>query len=433
MSRIRPVMKREFTEAVGSKSFLIGTILGPLLMIGIFAAQFLIIAKSGGGEHRIVLVDASGQGLGTRIQQALENPPPRSSFVARPTFETTVDEVSEAQRTTVADQLRARVIAEELDGFLWLPADLSTNGVAEYEGDDATNSGAMNDVRQAVQRAVQSVRLRSDGIDEGRLAAALAPVRFDAMKTAGGNPTAARLLAFAMAFAIYTLVMMYGQSIMQAVQEEKRDRIVELIVSSVRASDLLIGKVTAIGGAGVLQMLIWVAAAAALLSNSAAVAELIGADPAMVEALSQQSILPDVPASVGVLFVLFFLGGFFLFSTLFAVIGSIVTNTQEAQQYVLTVMVPFILGFFIAMPSAENPDSAIAVAGSIIPFTSAMVMPTRVLMSNVTWGEIGLSLALLYLSALGTIWVAAKIYRVAIFATGKKPRLGELVAWLRAA
>jgi ABC-2 type transport system permease protein len=426
-------MKREFMEAVGSRSFLIGTILGPLLMIGIFAAQFLIIAKSGGGEHRIVVVDASGLGLGARIEQALKNPPPRSSFVARPTFEVSVEEVSEAERTVVSERLRGRVIEEELEGFLWLPADVASGGVAEYEGDDATNSGAMNDVRQAVQRAVQSVRLRTDGIDEGRLAAALAPVRFDAMKTAGGNPTAARLLAFAMAFAIYTLVMMYGQSIMQAVQEEKRDRIVELIVSSVRASDLLIGKVTAIGGAGVLQMMIWVAAAAVLLSNSAGVAELMGADPAMVEALTQQSILPDVSASVAVLFLLFFVGGFFLFSTLFAVIGSIVTNTQEAQQYVLTVMLPFILGLFIAMPAAENPDSPIAVAGSIIPFTSAMVMPTRALMSNVTWAEVVFSLALLYLSALGTVWIAAKIYRVAIFATGKKPKLGELVGWLRAA
>jgi ABC-2 type transport system permease protein len=433
MSRITPVIKREFVEAVGSKSFLIGTILGPLLMIGIFVAQFMIIAKSGGGEHRVVVVDASGQGLGARVEQALENPPPRSTFVARPTFEASVEEVTEADRTTVSARLRSRVIDEELDGFLWLPVNVTSGGVAEYEGDDATNSGAMNDVRQAVQRAVQSVRLRTDGIDEGRLAAALAPVRFDAMKTAGGNPTAARLLAFAMAFAIYTLVMMYGQSIMQAVQEEKRDRIVELIVSSVRASDLLIGKVTAIGGAGVLQMLIWVAVAAVLLSNSASVAGLMGADPEMVQALSQQSILPDVTASVGVVFVLFFVGGFFLFSTLFAVIGSIVTNSQEAQQYVLTVMLPFILGLFIAMPAAENPSSTIAVAGSIIPFTSSMVMPTRVLMSNVSWAEIGLSLALLYLSALGTVWVAAKIYRVAIFATGKKPKLGELVAWLRAA
>jgi ABC-2 type transport system permease protein len=218
---------------------------------------------------------------------------------------------------------------------------------------------------------------------------------------------------------------MYGQSIMQSVLEEKRDRIVELIVSSIRARDLLVGKITALGAAGLLQMFIWVITAVVLLNYSAAIAGLFGADDATVQMLQQAHLLPNLPASTGILFL--------LFATLFAVIGAIVTNTQEAQQYVLPVMIPFILGLFIAMPAAENPDSTISVAGSIIPFTSAMVMPVRVLMSNVGWGEILLALALLFASAAAIVWLAAKIYRIAIFATGKKPSMRELAAWLRTA
>jgi ABC-2 type transport system permease protein len=433
MSRILPVFKRELTEAVGTRSFLIGTVLGPLLMVGIFAAQFLIIAKSGGGEHKVTVLDASGRGLGARVEQALEAPQQRIGFIAMPTFTVDMETVAAGQREAAAGRLRERVRAEELDGFLFIPPDVAIGGTAEYEGDDATNSGAMSQLRQAVQRAVQSDRLSVEGIDEGRLATALAPVKFQAMKTEGGNPTAARLLAFGMAFAMYILVIMYGQSIMQSVLEEKRDRIVELIVSSIRARDLLIGKVSALGAAGLLQMLIWVATAAILITNSAAVAGLFGADQATVQALTQTELFPEMPPSVAILFLAYFLGGFFLFATLFAVIGAVVTNTQEAQQFVLPVMIPFILGLFIAMPAAENPDSAIAVAGSLIPFTAAMVMPVRVLMSNVGWGEILLSLALLYAGAFAIVWLAAKIYRIAIFATGKKASLQDIMHWLRMA
>jgi len=433
MSRVVPVFKREFSAVVATRSFLIGTILGPILMVGIFAVQFLILAKSGGGEHHVAILDASDRGLGSLVEQNLEAPQPRIGFIAVPTFRADVDRLEPGGRAPAAERLRARVVADSLDGFLFIPPDVARGGAAEYEGDDATNSGAMNQVRQALQRAVQSERLGSEGIDEAKLITALEPVRFTAVNTAGGNPTAARLLAFGMAFAMYMLVIMYGQSIMQSVLEEKRDRIVELIVSSIRARDLLVGKITALGAAGLLQMFIWVITAVVLLNYSAAIAGLFGADAATVQMLEQAHLLPNLPASTGILFLLFFLGGFLLFATLFAVIGAIVTNTQEAQQYVLPVMIPFILGLFIAMPAAENPDSTISVAGSIIPFTSAMVMPVRVLMSNVGWGEILLALALLFASAAAIVWLAAKIYRIAIFATGKKPSMRELAAWLRTA
>jgi ABC-2 type transport system permease protein len=438
MSRMGPIIKREFTQAVGSKAFLIGTILGPLLIIGVFAIQFLIFAKSGGGTQRIAIVDATGRDIANRVIRGVEERGSAlPSFVTRATYQFRVQAATPAERAAVTEQMTARIVAKELDGFVWIPADVFTGGAVAYEGSNATNSQVTSDLRQAVQRVVQSERLRSEGIDEARVADALQPVDMQITKTGDrgtvGSPVAATMLAFGMAFAIYVVVIMYGQSIMSSVQEEKRDRIVELIVSSVRARDLLVGKVLGIGAAGVLQMLVWVAAAAVFLAYGAVIASAIGASEGMVQALSQRSILPQVPPSIGLVFVLFFAGGFFLFATLFAVIGSIVTNAQEAQQFVFPVLLPFIMGLFIAMPAAENPNSTVALIGSLVPFTSPMVMPVRASVAGVDWVQLGISVALLYATAALIIWVAAKIYRIAIFATGKKPTASELVRWLRAA
>jgi ABC-2 type transport system permease protein len=434
MGRVKPIMKREFTQAVMSRAFLVGTILGPLLIVGIFAVQVLIILKSGGGEHRIAIVDATGRGLAAPVamiaeQRAATGP----SFMAKPTYTFESVEARTDDLASLSEQLTTRIIDEELDGFLWIPPDVFADAAVAYDGSNATNSRVMADIQAAVQRVVQSERLRVEGIDETRLGDALQSVNMTITKTGVGNPLAARLLGFIMAFAIYIVVMMYGQSIMSSVQEEKRDRIVELIVSSVRARDLLIGKVLGIGATGVLQMLVWVAAAALLLTYGLTIAAAFGASESMIASISEQAALPNVPASVGVLFVVYFAGGFLLFATLFALIGATVTNTQEAQQFVFPVLVPFMLGLFIAMPAAENPNSTIATIGSLVPFTSPMVMPVRASATGVAGWQIALSILLLYATAALIIWLAAKIYRVAIFATGQKPSFSELASWVRAA
>jgi ABC-2 type transport system permease protein len=432
-----PVIKREFTEAVGSKAFLIGTILGPLLIFGLFGLQFLVLAKGGGGEHRITLLDATERGIGQRVVQQLNDRGAVTSFIERATYMLTVETPAAAAKQDATTAASQRVVAKELDGFLWLPPEVMTGAAVEYEGSNAQNSQVTGELQRAVQRVVQSERLRTEGIDEERLGGALQAVDMNIVKTGErgevGNPVAAMLLAFGMAFAIYIVVIMYGQSIMSSVQEEKRDRIVELIVSSVRARDLLVGKVLGIGAAGVLQMLIWVAAAGLLLTQGALIAGALGAGESTVSALTQGRALPSVPLSVGVAFVLYFAGGFFLFATMFAVVGSIVTNAQEAQQFVFPILMPFILGLFIAMSAAENPNSTVALIGSLVPFTSPMVMPVRASVAGVELWQLALSLVLLFATAAGMIWIAAKIYRVAIFATGQKPTGRELLRWMRAA
>jgi ABC-2 type transport system permease protein len=433
-----PVLKREFTQAVTSKAFTVGTILGPLLIIGVFAIQFLILAKGGGGEQKLVFVDASSHGIGQRVADALQlRSDAGPSFIARATYDIRVETAAPAEHDAVRDRLAQRIVADSLDGFLWIPATALQGEGISYEGSNATNSQAMSELRGAVQSVVQSERLQQKGIDEAQLGDALSPVKIAIAKTgedgAVGNTAAAKFLALGMGFAIYIVVIMYGQSIMSSVQEEKRDRVVEVIVSSIRARDLLLGKVMGIGAAGVLQMVIWVIAAAVVLTHGAEIASRFGASEGFTQAIAQQSIMPHVPASVGVIFVLYFAGGFFLFATLFAVIGAVVTNAQEAQQFVFPVLMPLMIGFFMAMPSADNPSGTVAVAGSIIPFTSPIVMPVRASIIGVNWGELILSIVLLYGTAALIIWMASKIYRTAIFATGKKPSMSEVARWMRSA
>ena len=152
---------------------------------------------------------------------------------------------------------------------------------------------------------------------------------------------------------------------------------------------------------------------------------------AFVASLSEK--LPHVPLSVGVLFLLFFVAGFFIYSTMFAMIGSVVTTNQEAQQLVFPTIMPFIIGMFMGMTTLTNPDGQMAVWGSFIPLTAPIVMPARTVLGTVSPLQIALSIALTFATGFLILWVAAKVYRIGIFATGKKPTLKELVRWVREA
>ena len=186
-------------------------------MISLFAVQYFIAVNSGGGEHRIAIVDATGADVGERIRQELEHPAAGASSGNRPTFAVSVEAVPPERREAAIQPLQEQVRQERLDGVLWLPPGLLAADTANYEGRDASSSTAMSQLESALQLAVQSERLRAEGIDQQALGRALMPVSLQAFKTGEGgvqgNPTAARILGFLMAFAIYMAVLMYGQGI----------------------------------------------------------------------------------------------------------------------------------------------------------------------------------------------------------------------------
>lgn len=431
------VVKREFVEFVGKKTFVVATILGPLLMIAFFGAQFFFMTQGGGGDHSLVVLDASGRDLGERVVAMVSAERPAGGLRKPATYRAEAETVSPAGVEEARERLRERVALDELDGYLYLAPDILTGATAVYEGSNATNSTVTGDLRTATQQVVQGTRLTDAGIDPGQVGAALAGVRFDASKIgadgAQGSAEGAMIVGMAMGFAMYLMVLLYGAAIMNGVVEEKRDRVVELVVSSIHAKDLMLGKVVGIGAAGLLQMMIWVAVAAVVIVNGPAIAGALGASDEMVAQLGANPIIPTLPFSALLVFLVYFAGGFFLYSTIYSILGAIATTAQEAQQLVFPAILPVILGFFMSFAALENPDSTIAVVGALIPFTSPLVMPVKVALAGIDPAQLAISIVLLFVTALAMIWIGGKIYRIGIFATGKRASVGEVVRWIRTA
>lgn len=439
MSRAFVVVKREFTEMVKTRSFIIATLLGPLLIVGFFALQVLIISQSSaGGRHTLVIADATRAGVGQRAARLLESEASEGGVRRDPqtSYEITVEEVAPTEWSTHEAGLRERVIAEEVAGFLYLAPDIVTgDAAARYHGSNATNSTVTADLRAAVQSAVQTTRLSRAGVEPDQVGPALRPVRIDANKLDArgttGSAEAALFIGIMMAFAIYMAVLLYGAAVMNGVLEEKRDKIVELILSSVRARDLLIGKVLGIGGAGMLQMTVWVIVAAFMLSYGVALIGLIDVDPAAVQQVQERPLLDIMPASAAPIFLVFFAAGFLIYSTLYAALGAVTNTAQEAQQFVFPVMMPLLVGVLIAMSGAQNPDNTMVVVGSIFPLTSPLVMPVRAVVTSVPPLELALSILLVFATAAAIIWMSAKIYRIGILSSGKRPTFAQLARWVR--
>lgn len=434
MSKIIVVMKREFGEFVQSKTFVIATLLGPVLIGGFLALEVFIMSKAGGGDYTIAIVDQTQEGVGDKAAQLLPELAKRLSFGKPLTYKATVITQPE-NLAAVRDSLEKRVVADSLSGYLILPPGVTENDTARYYGSNASSQIVTASIRGALNQAVQSTRLQSEGIDPVKLATALRPVDLRSEKTGArgvsGSAEGGQIIGMLMGFAIYLAVLLYGGAIMNGVLEEKRDKIVEVIVSSLRARELMIGKVLGIGAAGLLQMLVWVASVALVLTYAGSIAAILGkGNPQTIAAVTEM--VPKVPMSVGIIFLLFFTGGFFIYSTLFATVGSIATTNQEAQQLMFPAMMPIILGFFMSITAMENPDSSMAVISSMFPLTAPFVMPVRAAAGAVGIATVALSVALMIVTGVLLLYLAGKIYRVGIFATGKKPTMRELARWLRA-
>lgn len=432
MSRSWPVIKREFTEMVRTKAYILGTLLGPVVIAAFIAVPLLFLRAGGGSERHMLVLDATGTDVGHEVAAMLNltsepgaaSDPGDSRFVAEARA---VSGAADAERKAA----REEIIAEggDLDGFMFFAADFMETGRALYEGVNATSMTQMQQLRSAVTQAVRTRRLSDAGVDPMVLAQVLRPVSIDTRKPgaegeAGGQAEAALLVGMLMAMAVYFAVVLFAASVMRGVLEEKRDRIVEVLLSSVPARNFMVGKVMGIGAASLLQMLVWVGFAAAALTFGPAIARSAGL-PAPD--------LPDIPVSVGLVFLFFFATGFLLYAAMFGAAGAIATTDQEANQLQFPVTIPLLIGFFMMYTLMADAESTTAVIGSVIPFTAPVVLPMRSMLTDVPTGQYLVAIVLM----LGTVWAmmrgAAKIYRVGVLSTGKKPTLKELGGWLRTA
>ena len=420
-SRTWTIVKREFLATTRTKGFLLGTLFGPAIMAGWILLPALF--TDSGGTRDVVVIDGTRTDLGEAVAEQLTRDSEEMAFAAR------VVAPPPGAADSVRAEMAARTAAGEIDGYVWLPPGLPAGESASYEARHATNMREVRSVRSAVDDAVRQSRLRAAGIDPSTLSEALRPTPYEAREvTAEGHGAVASgeamiMTAIIAVFVIYFIILLYGNSVLRGVREEKENRVVEIVLSSIRAEQLMAGKVFGIGGACLLQVAIWVAVAALVAAFGEDIVRSIGGQPPT---------LPNLPLSAAFIYVAFFAGGFFLYASIYAALGSLATSGQDAQNMQFAAMVPLMVAFFMAFGVMNDPESRLAVVASLIPFTSLIVVPLRAILGAIPWPQTLLAAVLLALTCWATLWIAGRIYRVTVLATGQRPSLRRLWRWVRA-
>jgi len=428
MQKILLILQSEFWRRARSKAFILATLLVPvfLVVVSVAPSLFIYLGDQQSDAKQVAVVDETGALLQALQDEAEDG----TSFVFQ---------ASDAP----ADSLRERVLRGDLDAYLVLPATL-----LEGEGTPtffSTESGGITGqvrLENLIERSVRNTRLAERNVPSEVREIMDADVDLLARTvTEEGTEQQSALSGFLgllMAMAIYFAVFIYGQYVMQGVIEEKSNRVVEVVVSSVKPFELLMGKVLGIGSLGLVQMITWIALAGTGLAFGGTILALfvdpstLGVAPdassdAVMEAAGVT--LPSVPASVIVWFVLFFIGGYLIYASLFAAVGSAVEQQQDAQNLLYVVLVPLIIPIVAATYVMEVPNGIIAKVLSYIPFFSPVLMPVRMTATTVPTWEILLSFLLLTGGFLLMIWIASRIYRVGIFMYGKAASLSEIARW----
>lgn len=425
MHKLFVVIRREFLERVRTKWFLIGTVLGPVFM-GMVIVLPIIMAERGGSDRTIIVLDASADDFGGRLTEALQQLP-RLSVTRRP--------VPLAELEVRAEELAAEVGTTALDGFLMVTDNTVEDGRAEYRGANVSSMSDMRTMQATLRGMVFAERLRREGVEPAIVGRAQIPVELATVKIVDGKVTgesgeASFFLAYVIWFLLYMAILIYGVQVMGAVVEEKSTRIVEVLVSSLKPFQLLAGKVIGVGAVGLLQLGIWLAAGKLLLDRRADVARWLGQPDEAVAALGSMG-LPEVPLATIVIFLTYFVLGYFLYAAMFAAVAAMVNTEAEARQAQTPVVMLLVVPTLLMIGILNNPDGSIAVTLGLVPFTSPIAMPVRWAAAPVPLDQLSLSVAILVATVVAITWVAGRIYRVGILAYGKKPGLKELARWVR--
>ena len=414
------IIKREFRERVASKSFLVGTLLFPLLMIALMVLPRLV--GRGGSQWDLALVSEAPAEVTDAFEQLL-TAPSEAEDDANQYRLVRVDGPIATVRQRLADRLKS----EELDGYIAVPADVLQSGSIVFRARKGGSFDVIRELRTAGTRAVQRERLRQSGIDASAVAALVAPVKIDEARLTDdgeqrGGALSTFLTAYIVAFVIYIMTTLYGVAVMRSVLEEKTNRIAEVLMSTIRASSLMAGKIIGVGSAAVAQVVIWVAITAIVVKLSPRLGGGFSLPEPALQAL-------NVPPATGLLLFLYFLLGFFLYASVFAIVGAAVTSEQEAQSVQFLALIPMIAPMLFMETILNAPLGGVAIALGLIPFTSPVTMPMRMASTRIPVLEVALSLVLLFFGIVAVAWIAGKVYRVGILSTGKRPSLGELVRW----
>lgn len=426
MHNVWTLIQREYLERVRTRSFLIFTLLMPAAMAGIVFVPTKIAQMSSGGERRLVIVtsdmklgEAVGQQLGAQQATAASDAEFDQDYSAPTTYAIqVVTDTSDAER----DRLNKQVSDGQITGFLWLTEDALANRRIVYSTKEAADFSQSSELRSAVRAAVTRQHLQQRGMSGDDIDSLLKPIKLETIRVEKGHRGASGatifLTAFGMVMLLYAVVLVYGMSVMRSVIEEKSTRILEVLLSSVTAKELLAGKILGVGAVGLTQILVWVIFAA------------LFSVPGLVAA---KSFLGEVHIPmVGMFaFAVFFLLGYLLYSSMYAAIGSMVNTDQEAQQMQWPAMMPILIAIFLMNAVIQHPNAPLSFWLSIIPFFAPILMLVRILIEQPPMWQILLCIGLMLATIYGLLSLSARIYRVGILMYGKRPTLPELRRWLK--
>lgn len=438
MGKIGLIAAREFNERVRKKTFIITTILMPILFVAMIAFVMWMSTRQSDEIRNIVVVDNSG-------------------IISNKLVDEGVMKYRNSDKSF--DEIRAEEQAEDIFGILVIGQDVMTNPnnvqLYTYEASTMTIEGA---IATQISSIVEDEKLKAYNIDNlGQILEEVkTPVTIQTNEitadgeTKNSSSVLSMIAAYIFGLLIYTFVFMYGNMVLQGVIEEKSNKVLEVMVSSVKPFELMMGKIIGIASVALTQLLLWVVFivivggaavnyfAGDMLDAAAAMNAAGGAGGAMpvanmnLDQLALFSRLADVRyiLTMVISFVVYFIGGYLLYAAMFAAVGSAVDNEKDTQNLQLPITLPLMLAIFVMIRAIQDPHSQIVFWCSMIPFTSPVVMMARIPYGVPGW-ELILSIGLLFLTFFGMVWLAGKVYRVGIFMYGKKPTFKEMFKWIK--
>ncbi|MEM9720123.1 MAG: ABC transporter permease [Bacteroidota bacterium] len=431
---IYTIFRREYLNIVSKKSFWLGILLIPLIMVIIFGIQIAAFMFSEEESYTFLIPGEDSPAMFQQLTSKNEN------IIYEWVEDSTLNELMSRKANKIA--VLELPTQEQIDA-------VNPKLLYRFHSTDNINLGLSESVERNLRKIIEDYKLEQAGLAQEELDELDFSLSSRTIKDGKeSNSFLASAAGYVMGFLMYMMLIIFGSMLMQGVIEEKTNRIVEIIVSSVKPFQFMMGKILALGAAGLTQFLLLISISAiSFFAFSLVAGSFMGpteVDLAQIQAATEQApeeaknAMDDMLLAVYSfkwsilwLFPLYFVGGFLLYGSLMAAAGAAVDNIQDASQFTTPIMMLLVIPFTIMIPVIQNPNSGLAVFGSIFPFFSPIVMMGRIGITEVPWYEVILSLGLLALTIWGCIWFAAKIYRVGILMYGKKPSFKELFKWLR--
>ena len=406
------VARWEFMEKVKSKAFIISLVLMPLIMVVFGVLPGLLASKPDDKPLTLGVIDETGQilkPLAAKLDEKYKLPGGRPNYILR-----------NLKEEGSPEDLKSRAIKmisnKEVEGYFSIPATVYDSGKVEYRAENVGNIRISERFSRTMEEVIVEHRLTGRGLDPAEIKKLMANIDVKSLKVSerGGEKESGFLETFASAYIVILMLMFLvltsGQLLIRSVVEEKSNRVIEVLLSSCSARDLMVGKILGLSGLGVLQMLIWGAIGLGIALKSGA------------------NIFEMEPVLVAVVYIIF---GYFFYSAIFVAAGSPVTTEQEAQQITSYVSLVLVFPMVLMVPAMQNPDSSLIRILSFIPLLTPAFMVLRVSIQMPPLWEILTTLGILILSSVLMMWVAGKIFRVAILVYGKRPSIPELIRWIR--